>query len=269
MALCLCPALGYFPAMLSRALRASRDRLCCRRGVGSFGDTATVAFWFGLARHAAGSEPELSLPEPLPPAVQRVEIHERLPAPRYYFDPPSARFHYGLRVALGGGAQWPSDGGNTPFGAFHLDIALAGRQPFKLPRRGPGGYWQPAIWSTAGYFYGYAPSDGSARNFFVGGLGVGTHLIRAAALRPSDSSLLDRGKNERPTVLALGWTPNIMLGRTLGSFALGVRNVLSVEVFKHVLGIHLSYDFIYVWQGLYIHDAAVSLSFDPVGLLRY
>jgi hypothetical protein len=240
----------------------------------AFGCVALVAIGSAFAAEPTetpSAPPRLGLPEPLPAQVTRQPVVAKLPEPRYYFNPPLIRPHFGLRVALGGGVQAELDprfdsplapNVRRPSGDLHLDVSGAGRFPIKISYPGLGGYWQTAVWTQGGYSYTYSAADSLARHFFVGGLGVGIH--KAGARRERETSNR-RSRDEHPSSISFGWTPNILLGRAFDAFAVGVRNVLSMEIYKQILGLHLTYDFIYSPQGTLIHDGFVSISFDPFG----
>lgn len=205
----------------------------------------------------------LELPEPLPPNVQRTRVVEALPASRYYFNPVHIRSHFGLRVALGGGVQYlQAEPTSALGGTFHLDVAMVGRVIRRSTARPFGRLWQTALWNSVGYSYTYSAAEGAGRHLFAGGFGVGVHKAGPPAVSDSGST------RETTARVALGWTPHILLGRAQGEFALGARSVFSLELFRHLVGIHLTYDFIHIWNGAFVHDGSLSISIDPFGLIR-
>lgn len=209
----------------------------------------------------------LELPQPLPPNVQRARVVETLPAPRFYFNPVPIRSHVGMRVTIGGGAIFTQGApASAVGGVLHIDAGLVSRIIRSHGSRPLGRLWQSAVWQSIGYAYSYsaaAGEDAAARHFFAGGLGIGVHKASEPAGTTSSRRSGDTAS------VALGWTPSILLGRTQGSFALGARSTFSIELYRHIVGLHLSYEFIHVWNGAFLHDGNLALSFDPFGFLRY
>lgn len=209
----------------------------------------------------------IDLPQPLPPSVPRARIVETLPASRFYFNPVPIRSHVGMRVTIGGGAMFTQGApASAPGGVLHIDAGIVSRIIRSRTSRPLGRLWQSAIWQSIGYAYSYsaaAGEDAAARHFFAGGLGIGVHK----ASEPTGTQTSRRGGDSAS--VALGWTPSILLGRTQGSFAIGARSTFSIELYRHIVGLHLSYEFIHVWNGAFLHDGNLSLSFDPFGFLRY
>lgn len=192
----------------------------------------------------------LRLPEPAPPPVPRVTIDAPPDAGSVYYNRPRMAVGAPMRLALGGGARL----GAGAEGALQLLIDYNVRAAVGRSGWTPRGFVSAAVWTAFGYAYSHSAS--ADRHGAVLGVGVGAHLLG----RERERATTTRSRH------ALGWVPQVFLGRESGEFAVGLRNTLSLELFRQIVGVHAVHQYTVV-AGQASQDVFGLLSFNPFWLL--